>query len=127
MYSYAIIYAKGTDHLNSVTELQNSADFVQSHYDAMSTSCFDLQVATIDENQELEFAVYLNPTNGKYTIHWPSEETATAEIIDAHGRKVKIRAIYSGANVIETILESGIYFVNITTPRGSAMQRLVIR
>ncbi len=126
-YSYAIIYAKGTDHLNSVSELQSSADFVQNHYDNMTNNCFDSQVATISEAEDVEFVVAPNPTNGQFSIHWPSTEEATASIFDAQGRRVHIRKIYSGENLMKLILKSGVYFVNITSSRGSAVQRLVIR
>mmetsp|Transcript_29590 Transcript_29590/g.39349 ORF Transcript_29590/g.39349 Transcript_29590/m.39349 type:complete len:532 (+) Transcript_29590:115-1710(+) len=126
-YSYAVIYARGTDHLNSVAELQSAADFVQNHYDNMMNNCFDSQVAQLSEETNMEFTVSPNPTNGEFTIDWPAEEAATVEIFDAQGRKVHVRAIYSGKNLMKLILKSGVYFVNINSERGAAMQRLIVR
>ncbi|XOV68731.1 MAG: T9SS type A sorting domain-containing protein [Fluviicola sp.] len=126
--TYAIIYAEGTDHLNSVSELQLAADYVQNHYDNMTSSCFNSQVAGINEEKEIEFSVYPNPSGGAFTVNLPADQKeATMEILDAQGRKVHIRAIFSGENTIETVLESGIYFLTVTNGQGSAMKRLVIR
>ncbi|MCR9173446.1 MAG: T9SS type A sorting domain-containing protein [bacterium] len=126
--TYAIVYAKGTDHLNSIAELQTTADFVQSHYDNMTSNCFDLQLASIEEQQELEFSIYPNPNSGLFTVDLPQDQKdATLEIVDAQGRKVHSRTIFSGSNTIDVALESGVYFITVTNSLGSGLQRLVVR
>jgi hypothetical protein len=126
-YSYAIIYARGTDHLNSVTELQTSADFVQNHYDNMMSNCFDLQVASLPELPVVEFSIVPNPNNGSFTIQLPSEGEATAEVKDAQGRIVHTMKLDSGVNAESIDLKSGVYFVTVSNENASGTKRMVIR
>lgn len=127
-FSYAIIYAKGTDHLNSVSELQSAADFVQTHYDNEAGTCVFEDVLATEALPEIEFAVYPNPSNGRFTVQMPGETAnATLEILDAQGRKVHIRAIFSGENTIDVALANGIYFLKVSDGSGSGMKRLVVR
>ncbi|GAB5416090.1 MAG: hypothetical protein Crog4KO_13250 [Crocinitomicaceae bacterium] len=126
-YSYAVIYAKGTDHLNSVEELQSSADFIQNHYDNMTNNCFDSQVAAISEAVDVEFVVAPNPNNGTFTIQLPIAEKATAKILDAQGRLVHEQALNQGFNKVSVALESGVYFVQVSVDNAANLKRLVIR
>jgi hypothetical protein len=126
-YSYAIIFAKGSAHLNSVTELQSASDFVQNHYDNMTSNCFDLQVAGISEASIVEFAIAPNPNTGAFTVQLPTAENATAQILDAQGRIVFEQGLKQGANALAVDLQSGVYFVTVSTGNASSMQRMIIR
>jgi len=126
-FSYAIIYAQGSDNLNSVSELQTSADFIQSYFDNMTNNCFDIQFASIPEKDAVEFSVYPNPNSGNFTIQLPTTEKATATIIDAQGRVVHSQSIGQGMNTIDVLLESGVYFVQVEANATSSITRMVVR
>lgn len=126
-YSYAIIYAKGANHLNSVTELQNTADFVQTHYDNTINTCFAYQTASVTQLKEVEFNLAPNPNTGVFTVQLPEDDSATLEIIDAQGRIVFVQKIYAGDTKIAVDLENGMYSLTVKTTKGSSMKRFVIQ
>ena len=126
-FSYAIIYAQGTDNLNSVAELQSSADYVQIHFDNALDNCFEYQFVSIPEEDAIEFSVYPNPNSGNFTIQLPSLEKAEASIIDVQGRLVHSQTIYQGSTQVDLMLESGVYFVQVKNAGTSSVTRIVIR
>lgn len=126
-FSFALVYAQGTDHLNSVTELQSLADFVQNHFDSNQQNCFNYQLADIQETSQLEFSVIPNPNNGSFIVQLPEVEAAKMVLFNSQGKVVLEQSVKNGANPINVELQSGIYYLTITSNSASTNQKVIIR
>ena len=76
---------------------------------------FDIQ------NSEFKIDVFPNPTNGVVTI--ASEEATRVEVMDASGRKVL--TVENNNRIDLSNLPSGVYMLQITTPQGKALKRVI--
>ncbi|MFT6243936.1 MAG: hypothetical protein ACJA0U_000963 [Salibacteraceae bacterium] len=125
--SYAVMHAQGTSNLNSVTELYQLADAVQSFYDTQNTVCFNAETASIDDIEEIEFTLYPNPSTGKFVIEMPSTMgQVQLEIVDVFGRSV-LTETYLNSSSIDVNLnsEKGVYFVTVTVGNTTTTKRLI--
>jgi hypothetical protein len=125
--SYAVMHAQGTSNVNSVTELYQLADYVQSFYDTQNTVCFNAETASIDDIEEIEFTLYPNPSTGKFVIEMPSTMgQVQLEIVDVFGRSV-LTETYLNSSSIDVNLnsEKGVYFVTVTVGNTTTTKRLI--
>ena len=117
----AFLIKKGTDNLNSITELKNYAAQIQHWYD-------NDFVTDVDENNSIlptEFSLtqnYPNPFNPSTTINYslPRTEKVVLKIFNALGEEVQ--------TLINEYQEAGthskLYIVNSTLPSGVYFYRL---
>ncbi len=75
----------------------------------------------INENNASSIALYPNPTTGILNI--TAEDVNSVEVYDITGRVVMMRGAENTIDMSE--LEAGVYFVNVATANGSAVQRVV--
>jgi Secretion system C-terminal sorting domain len=108
----AIIAARGTDNLNSVTELKNKAEFVKQFYKDEVFPSFK-QTYNIP-NQFRLYQNYPNPFNASTTIRFstPIDAIIKINIYDILGRKVK--------TLLNEQRNAGAYEVNFNAARFSS-------
>ncbi len=136
---YAIIMARGTDYLNSVTELKRKAQVVQDFYDShMPTNVNAVKIFPI--KFEL-YQNYPNPFNPSTTIKYsiPVVETGYApslltslKVYDILGREVttlvneekpagNYQVTFDGSN-----LSSGVYFYQLKAGAYNSTKKLLL-
>lgn len=126
--TYAVVFGQGTDNLNSVVELQNSADFVQTFYDNQTDNCFDLSLAGLLESESLNFDLYPNPNNGSFQIVLPEDvQDGQVQLLDVTGRLI-LQLEFSQTTPIEVATTglSGMYFVVVSSGSSKAIERVII-
>ena len=82
-------------------------------------------------NEKLEYSIYPNPTKESVTIGWnaTSADKAQVSIADVSGKVVYNGvATMNGATTINVSnLQSGLYFLNISSDMGNSTQKLIIK
>jgi len=79
-----------------------------------------------DELEQLLVEVYPNPTNNEVTIAFESNE-AQVIIYDSQGKLIQIKTIHSGEQLSLKEVETGVYFFEVITEKGTAVKRVVKR
>ena len=118
---YAIMMAKGTDNLNSITKLRELAAHVQEFYNTELVEILNTK-ETVTPNGFTLYQNYPNPFNPKTTIEYevPEKSFVTIKIYDILGREVqtlvnneeKVRWRYKVVFDAST-LSSGVYFYRL--------------
>jgi Outer membrane protein Omp28/Secretion system C-terminal sorting domain len=110
-FSINLLHIKNYSELRLVAFVQNSS--TKEVYNAMM---FSPTVAFLDlkENAGNEFAVYPNPSTGKFTIA-SSVANAKVELFDIAGNLVYVKTIENEIGEIDSKLTSGMYILKITS------------
>jgi hypothetical protein len=82
-----------------------------------------ISMADLAENT-FQFALYPNPTNNEVTLTFDSKE-AQVIIYDTQGKLIQTKIIHSGEQVSLKEVETGVYFFEVVTEKGTAVKRLV--
>lgn len=82
-----------------------------------------ISMADLAENT-FQFDLYPNPTNNEVTLTFDSNE-AQVVIYDTQGKLIQTKTIHSGEQVSLKEVETGVYFFEVTTEKGSAVKRVV--
>lgn len=73
-----------------------------------------------------DITLHPNPTTKELILNYSGDETIFATIIDAMGRRLQQTSIRKGSNTIDvSVLQSGVYFLNITGDGISTTKRFV--
>jgi hypothetical protein len=126
--TYAMVFAQGSDHLNSVTELLSAVDEVQARYDNGDfDGCYQATLG-LEVQESLSFAIYPNPNQGNFHVDLSNlSGDCTVQLIDMSGRILHEEVFSSGQlEEIVTTAQAGVYVVKVTSGRGDATQRVVI-
>lgn len=82
------------------------------------------------DNEEINFTVYPNPATAAINIVL-NDENATIEVLSTSGQVVSTITSVNSANGISTIntaaMNPGIYFVKVSSNKGSMVKRVVIK
>lgn len=129
-YDIALVYGQGTDHLNSVVELQNAADEIQMFYDNGQNNCWTPPAFLSTEEKEeaiSEAKIYPNPFENNFTIE-NTHSIKNVEVININGQTVKTMSPNQKYTQINTTtLSPGMYFVKITDKRNNLRTYRVIK
>ena len=129
-----IVYARGTDHLDSVAELRAASDVVQARYD--DGSLFEA-VLVADEpaptaGVRLD-APHPNPTRGDASVGFALDapDAVRIQIVDALGRTVAVltdRSYHTGPHRIEigASLTPGVYSLVMDAGGTRTVRRLTV-
>ncbi|MCR4964417.1 MAG: T9SS type A sorting domain-containing protein [Bacteroidales bacterium] len=80
----------------------------------------------IEDFSKVLFEIFPNPASDNITVS--TEEEATMTIFDQTGRTFAQQHLVMGNNVIDvSSYAAGIYYVRITTEKGSAVRKLIVR
>ncbi len=86
-------------------------------------------VISSQENAKDDFAIYPNPTNGRFRVQLGNSIIAQQlELIDMTGKTCSVISVPQSANFeIDVDLDSGIYFLHVTHTDGVLVQRVVLK
>ena len=131
---YAILMAKGTDNINSITKLRELAAHVQEFYNTEFVEMLNTK-QTIAPTGYTLFQNYPNPFNPKTTIEYevPEKSFVTIKIYDILGREVqtlvnneeKVRWRYKVVFDAST-LASGVYFYRFQAGSFTQTKKMVV-
>ena len=82
-----------------------------------------ISMADLAENT-FQFDLFPNPTNNEVTLTFDSNE-AQVTIYDTQGKLIQTKSIHSGEQVSLKEVETGVYFFEVITEKGSAVKRVV--
>ncbi len=81
------------------------------------------------EENDADFTLFPNPTSETFTIKTAIEGNSTVEVFNTLGQSVKVLTdidLSQGQAIDVSKLNRGVYYVNISTEKGTSSQRLVI-
>jgi len=82
----------------------------------------------IEENSLVKFTLYPNPTSEQINIAFEKEENRKTRIIDILGKEViKIESSESSLQIDVSTYPKGIYFIEVTSEKGTSSQKVVIQ
>lgn len=113
-----------TNNLENVSELLNTADFVQNYYDNSIFPCNEIFLETVDQNAPLELTIFPNPSNGNFKIQ--ISKPVSVSIYSITGELVLQEFEMTETRDLNLNLESGIYFVHIKSGDETATQKIII-
>ena len=132
---YAQLIARGSDNINSITKLRETADFVQQIYDENFQSVVSIKnISTeVPVNYEL-YQNYPNPFNPVTHLKFGISKLGfiSLKVYDMLGKEVKILVnedMSAGRYVVEfdgSNLPSGIYFYKFTADEFSETKSMVL-
>ena len=84
-------------------------------------------ITSINDNDDVNVNIYPNPVDDRLYIETLTQTlTQTIEIYDIYGRRQQLSAISHQPSVIDVSnLNSGIYFVKISTEEGDIVKRII--
>ena len=131
---YAIMMAKGTDNLNSITKLRELAAHVQEFYNTELVDILNTKQTVAPTGFTL-YQNYPNPFNPKTTIEYevPEKSFVTIKIYDILGREVQtlvnneeqVRWRYK-VEFDASILSSGVYFYRIQAGAFTETKKMMV-
>lgn len=87
----------------------------------------DFIVGTPEQAEEIEFSIYPNPVNDQMNIT-SDEEMTQVDIFNQLGQSVYSQVVKNTYLNLKTAdLNSGVYFVRITTEKGIATKKIIVR
>ena len=130
----AVVAARGSDHIQSITELRNAARTAQIFYDLYSPDLADIDFHPLIPDYYYLGQNYPNPFNPKTQIDYelPLNGLVTLKVYDVIGREIatlvneektagKHQVDFSANN-----LSSGIYFYTLTSRAYSKTKKMVV-
>lgn len=81
----------------------------------------------LENNDEVGFIVYPNPSNQEMTIEWNSEKSMTIEVYDFTGRRVAFNTTVADKFILnKKNLDSGVYLLKLTEGNGKTTTKTII-
>ena len=131
---YAIMMAKGTDNINSITKLRELASHVQEFYNTELVDILNTKQTVAPTGYTL-FQNYPNPFNPKTTIEYevPEKSFVTIKIYDILGREVqtlvnnqeqvryKYKVVFDASS-----LSSGVYFFRLQAGSFTETKKMMV-
>jgi hypothetical protein len=126
---YAFIYDKSSDRLGNVQEVINIASALKNWHDTDDGSflCNGVPFVSIQEQEEIKFTLYPNPSTGAFFIEMPSTVgQVLVEVRDLTGRMI-LSQEFANTSSMELNLDAknGAYFVKVITSQQESTQRII--
>lgn len=120
----AVVWARGSDNLNSVVKLQEASDKVQNMYDGcFSPSLLASATPVIKAESKISVTAYPMPSDNIVTLKINSKEkqTYSLTLIDITGKTIRNinNSIESEIQIQKGDLHSGIYFYSLNFADGT--------
>lgn len=125
--TYAILYARGGDHLQNVNQLISDAAAVKVFHDNDSDVPCEGWWWSVDELQKSDFNVYPNPATNKLSIDNNLSPEMNVTLMNIEGKIVYTNEFSGSSSSIDvSSLNAGIYLIRISTESGNVVERVVI-
>ncbi|MES2558605.1 MAG: T9SS type A sorting domain-containing protein [Bacteroidota bacterium] len=120
----AFVYARATsgDNIASMCALKGAVDSVTTWYKSGGGT-----TGIIDNKPEpLTFLMYPNPAKQLVTIEGAELKNAAVVVYDITGKQLKSISMQQSETISVSDLQAGLYFVRVTSEKGTATKRLII-
>lgn len=127
--TYAIIYVRNGNHLENANQIIDLAADVKTFYDTQShIACQSNGIWNTQELSSLDFLITPNPTLGLIHISAAEQHIQKVQLLNAQGKKVfEIDTkTYDTITLDLSKYPKGIYFIDLQTDKGSAIEKLVL-
>jgi len=89
-------------------------------------------VLSVSENNSDSFEMYPNPSNGKVTISFKTNEAVQMSLLDVRGRKIYGKLYSNNSDVFSkeidlSTIDSGVYLMNLSSGNKNVTKKLVIQ
>ena len=119
------IYVEDTADIFTPTTGGSYAVISTSAFGCSDTSnCIAVDDTGIAENNLLQVNLYPNPSSNSVQVFFIGE-SANLVLLDEAGKTILAKTIQSGEELMIADLAKSVYFVQLTTSKGSAISRLV--
>lgn len=127
--SYAIVYSRDNDHLNSVQTLLDNSQQVKDFYVNDSDVPCENGTWDVEQYEKEGFILAPNPSTGMIRLLNPGNVKVEMDIYNMRGQLVKSIAETSLQEIPLDLqgYESGIYFAQIKSEKGSLIKKIVIK
>ena len=125
-HPYTLQHLIGETNYDAYVRSICSDDYYSEHWSNKIT--FTTLYSDITEPDTATFTLHPNPTKDHFTIHRLNSDAPFSVIIrDVHGREL-VKKQFATLNLEFSTLDypSGVYFVTIVTPQGTATRKLII-
>lgn len=112
---FAIMYASGSSNLQSIEELVDAADFIQSFYDdQFDFNCLDAATAQIVENTQSTAICFPTITSNKVTVQLNNASVSEITLYDNMGRFIESKTAHGNELEFSLLgLQSGVYLIKV--------------
>lgn len=130
--AYVLSYGDNTNLYSSVDQLFTDAQKVKIFFDGNDLGCgktFNLsdESLKIDKVGKLDFSVYPNPFGNELFVHHDFKGEVQLSIRSLNGQEVYRQNSISNQEYINVELNAGIYFMELNSPKGRVVKKLVRR
>jgi hypothetical protein len=125
-HPYTLQHLIGETNYDAYVRSICSDDYYSEHWSNKIN--FTTLYSDITEPDTATFTLHPNPTKDHFTIHRLNSDAPFSVIIrDVHGREL-VKKQFATLNLEFSTLDypSGVYFVTIVTPQGTATRKLII-
>ncbi|MFA5620764.1 MAG: carboxypeptidase regulatory-like domain-containing protein [Weeksellaceae bacterium] len=100
---------------------------VEAIYESGASERTEVIISLLNTDEQLkpEFAVYPNPSQGRFWIEL--EENANVTIYDMYGRLLLSEKKEAGKSMIEHSIPAGTYILQVQTEKGNASEKLIFK
>ena len=124
---FAFIYDRSGGFLENVNNVINIAGAMRNLYESnFSFPCELTNFNQLPENQNLSFEVYPNPNNGLFNVQFDSDALKKIQIKDSKGRLIDMIETHLNTQVLELNVQSGIYFIEVSSENRIGIKRIII-
>ena len=129
----AMIWARGSDNLNSVCALKSAASNIKTWWEGQPHGCFNIILAE-EEPQSIaaNIGLYPNPTTGDFTLELGEalKKGGQLAVYDLAGKQVFVQPL--AAQQLRYLvppgnLADGMYFVKIENGKSTMTKRLIVQ
>ena len=127
--TYAIIYVRNGNHLENANQIIDLADDVQTFYDTQSNiACQSNGTWNTQELSSPTFVISPNPAHGLIQISAAGQQIQKVQLLNTQGKKVfEINTKTNNTITLDlSKYQKGVYFIDLQTDKGSALEKLVL-
>ncbi len=119
--------ANGSAQTYTATANGSYAVIVNNGTCADTSACMTINQVGIENLAEaIQFSMYPNPVTNKLTLSFDNNMSVNADILTVDGKLLRsYSAIASGEILDLELLNSGVYFIQINSPKGTLLERFV--
>jgi Secretion system C-terminal sorting domain len=132
-FDYSVLYARGTDHINSLCQLKSTAQSTLNWWNGFDRGCFGITVGVEDSPIALnDWRIYPNPASNQAQIVWTTATLGDTDVqlLDMTGRTVRTWRVAAGQTSLTCQLDGlayGMYLVSTRSAEGQSARKLMVQ